>query len=893
MVPGRQNKKPLRDVEVITTHVNADFDALASMLAAAKLYPEAMLVLPGSQERNLRNFFVESVCFLYNFTKFKQVPLERVRRLIVVDTRQKERIGALAQLADDPEVEVHAYDHHPDTEKDVEADFQIVEQVGATVTIMTRLLRAKGISLSEDEATILMLGLHEDTGSFSFNSTTPADLEAGAWLLSQGAMLSMVSSMITRELTSAEVGLLNELINQAETQSISGARVVVSQVSLDSYQPEFAVLVHKFMDIDQLDAVFALARMEGRVYLVARSRLPEVDAGAIAKAMGGGGHPMAASATLRDMTLVEARERLNNVLRAQISPTMLASDLMTSPAISVPPQTSLRDTEDVLTRYNVNVLPVTTGKRVLGIITRQTVEKAIYHGLGVLAVEEYMTPRVEVIGPEANLIEVEQAVVERRQRLVPVMADGKLLGVITRTDLLNSLIDNPLITERLHNASDAPRPVRHKNIMSLLNERFPRRVMGILRELGQVAGESGFKAYLVGGSVRDLFLRQENLDLDIVVEGDGIAFAKRIGQIHPEIKVRTHKKFNTANLGFPDGLSVDVATARLEYYQSPAALPVVELSSLKLDLYRRDFTMNTLAVQLGPGSFGELLDFFDGLRDIKEKVVRVLHNLSFVEDPTRVFRAIRFEQRFGFKIGKLTEGLIKNAIKIDAFKRLSGRRLFGEFQQMLSEEKALNCLLRLKELKLLPVFSEHIKLASKNVALLEGLEEALAWYRLSFLDRPVEQWLVYYLGLSEPLKQEQRDALGRRLGMSPKQRTSLASERLRAIKALNQLQRNNPAASKIYFLLRPLKPEFQLFIMAKANRDWAKRAVSQYLTSLSQSHLLLDGDDLKALGFTPGPLFKKILDRLQAACLDGEILGREQELQLVRREFGAPGEKTA
>jgi tRNA nucleotidyltransferase (CCA-adding enzyme) len=893
MVPGRQNKKPLRDVEVITTHVNADFDALASMLAAAKLYPEAMLVLPGSQERNLRNFFVESVCFLYNFTKVKQVPLERVRRLIVVDTRQKDRIGALAQLADDPEVEVHAYDHHPDTEKDVEADFQIVEQVGATVTIMTRLLKAKGISLSEDEATILMVGLHEDTGSFSFVSTTPADLEAGAWLLSQGAVLTMISAMITRELTSVEVGLLNELINQAETQNISGAQVVVSQVSLDSYHPEFAVLAHKFMDIDQLDAVFALARMEGRVYLVARSRLPEVDAGAIAKAMGGGGHPMAASATLRDMTLVEARERLNNVLRAQISPTMLASDLMTSPVISVPPQTSLRDTENVLTRYNVNVLPVATDKRVLGIITRQTVEKAIHHELGHLAVEEYMTPGVEVIGPQANLIEVEQAVVERRQRLVPVMDEGKLLGVITRTDLLNSLIENPLITERLHDASDSPRPVRHKNIKSLLNERFPRRVMDILRELGQVAVEAGFKAYMVGGSVRDLFLRQENLDLDIVLEGDGIAFAKRIGRIHPEVKVRTHKKFNTANLSFPGGLSVDVATARLEYYKSPAALPVVELSSLKLDLYRRDFTMNTLAVQLAPDSFGQLLDFFDGRRDIKEKVVRVLHNLSFVEDPTRVFRAVRFEQRFGFKIGKLTEGLIKNAIKIDAFKRLSGRRLFGEFQQMLSEEKALNCLLRLKELKLLPVFSEHIKLEGKNVALLEGLEEALAWYRLSFLDRPVEQWLVYYLGLSEPLKQEQRDALGRRLGVSPKQRASLASERLRAIKALNQLQRNHPAASKIYFLLRPLKPEFQLFIMAKANRDWAKRAVSQYLTSLSQSQLLLDGDDLKALGFTPGPLFKKILDRLQAACLDGEILGREQELQLVRREFGAPGEKTA
>ncbi|RJX35268.1 MAG: CBS domain-containing protein [Desulfarculus sp.] len=863
------------------------------MLAAAKLYPEALLVLPGAQERNLRTFFVQSVCFLYNFAKIKQVPFERVRQLILVDTRQKDRIGALAELAEDPEVEVHAYDHHPDTDSDVKAQFQIVEPLGATVTIMSRLLRERGVSLSEDEATILALGIYEDTGSFTFVSTTPADLEAAAWLLSQGAMLSMVSSMITRELTSAEVALLHELINGAETLNISGAQVVVSQVSREAYVPEFAVLVHKFMDMENLDALFALARMEGRVYLVARSRLPEVDAGAIAKAMGGGGHPTAASATLKDLTLVEARERLTNVLRAQINPSILAQDLMTSPVITVPPETSLRETAEVLTRYNVNVLPVTQGQAVRGIITRQTVEKALYHNLGDLAVAEYMSPRVEVLHPRANLIEVEQAVVERRQRLVPVMEGGRLLGVITRTDLLNTLIENPLVTERLHDAFDSHRPLKRKNVKSLMSERFPRRVLDILQELGQVAEELGFKAYLVGGSVRDLFLRRENLDLDIVVEGDGIVFARRYGEKHARVKVRSHKKFNTAKLIFSDDLSLDVATARLEYYQSPAALPVVELSSLKLDLYRRDFTINTLAVQLNPRGFGELLDFFDGLRDIKEKAVRVLHNLSFVEDPTRVFRAVRFEQRFGFKIGKLTESLIKNAVKIDVFRGLSSRRLLNEFKQLLNEEKAVHCLLRLKELRLLVVFNQHLKLEPRDEERLRSLEEALAWHRLSFLDRPLQPWLVYYLGLSEALTQEQRDALGRRLGFSPQQRAELSSERRRAVRALNLLQREQLSASKIYFLLRSLKPEYQLLIMAVATRSWAKRAVSQYLTSLSRVRPQLDGEDLKALGFAPGPLFKKILDRLQAACLDGEVLGREQELELVRREFGGRGEKNA
>ena len=395
--PGK--KRSQRDVEVITTHINADYDALASMLAAAKLYPEAMLVLPGSQERNLRNFFVDSVCFLYNFVKVKQVPFERVRRLILVDTRQKERIGPLGPLADDPEVEVHAFDHHPDSGNDVKASYQIVEPVGSTVTVLSQLLRNQGVALSEGEATLLALGIYEDTGSFTFSSTTPADYEAAAWLLSQGANLSVVSNLITRELTAEEVGLLNDLISAAETLNVGGASLVVSHVSRDFYVPEFAVLVHKFMDMENLDALFALARMEGRIYLVARSRLPEVDVGAIAQAMGGGGHPTAASATLKDMTLVEAGERLTNVLRSSINPTILAKDLMTAPPITVPAETTLKEAEQVLTRYNVNVLPVSRGSEVLGIITRQTVEKAVYHGLGDLSVVEYMTPTGGALAP--------------------------------------------------------------------------------------------------------------------------------------------------------------------------------------------------------------------------------------------------------------------------------------------------------------------------------------------------------------------------------------------------------------------------------------------------------------------------------------------------------------
>ena len=185
-----------------------------------------------------------------------------------------------------------------------------------------------------------------------------------------------------------------------------------------------------------------------------------------------------------------------------------------------------------------------------------------------------------------------------------------------------------------------------------------------------------FHAYLVGGFVRDLILRNDNLDVDVVIEGDAIAFAREMSK--RLLKISVHKEFGTAKVLFPDGFKVDVATASLEYYKAPAALPIVEHSSLKLDLYRRDFTINTLAISLNTNTFGELIDFFGAQLDIKEKSIRVLHSLSFVEDPTRVFRAVRFEQRFGFQIGKFTLNLIKNAVKMGFLTKIKGARLWRE-----------------------------------------------------------------------------------------------------------------------------------------------------------------------------------------------------------------------
>jgi len=259
--------------EVITTHINADFDALASMIAASKIYPDATLVFPGSQEKNLRHFFLHSTSYLFNFTKIKQIDLDRIKRLIIVDTRQKSRIGRFTELLGREDIEIHIYDHHPDSEEDIRGNKEVIKEVGATTSILSQIIKERGIALSSDEATIMCLGIHEDTGSFTFSSTRPEDHMAAAWLNQQGANTNLISDMLTRELTAEQIWLLNDLTKSATTRIVNGIEVVFARVIRENYIGDFAVLVHKFMEMENLNVLFALAQMEEKIYLVARSRI--------------------------------------------------------------------------------------------------------------------------------------------------------------------------------------------------------------------------------------------------------------------------------------------------------------------------------------------------------------------------------------------------------------------------------------------------------------------------------------------------------------------------------------------------------------------------------------------------------------------------------------------
>jgi tRNA nucleotidyltransferase (CCA-adding enzyme) len=876
---------PPADLTVITTHINADFDALASLLAAQKLYPDARVVFPGSQEKNLRTFFISSLVYLFNMTEVQAVDLARVKRLVLVDTRQPGRIGRLAGLIERPGVEIHIYDHHPAGDGDIRGELEACAPTGATVTILIEEIRRRGIALSPDEATIMCLGLYEDTGSFTFPSTTERDLLAGAFLLSQGANLNVVADLIARELTPEQIALLNDLIQAANRLNINGVEIVMTSIAREAYIPDFAFLVQKMVKMENLEVIFALALMESKVYIVARSRIEEVDVGAVLGALGGGGHAYAAAATVKGQTLTQTEHQLLAVLYERIKTRRVAASLMSSPAIAVEPGVSCEEANGVLTRYNINALLVVRkadGREDLrGYITRQVIEKALFHKLGAVPVREYMSTEVASVGPEADLREIQKKIMDHKQRILPVLDDGRIAGVITRTDLLNVLVGRDEPPSALEPLRDAFNP-RRRNIARFMQERLPRHVAGRLREIGSVADAMGCGAYAVGGFVRDLFLYRGDEDLDIVIEGDGIAFAREYGRISGA-RIHTHEKFGTAVIIYPDGFTIDVASARMEYYKFPAALPVVELSSIKLDLYRRDFTINTLAVQLNPERFGILIDFFNAQKDIKEKAIRVLHNLSFVEDPTRVFRAIRFEQRFGFTIGRLTTGLIQNAVRMDFFRELSGRRVFNELQLILQEENPAAAVARLNDFGLLRVVHPGLVCDKAMLARLNAVQQVLSWYDLLFLNESYMKWAVYFLALIHRCETQQAREICSRFELAPRLQTLFVEGRAAAEDCLHGLTRRLPADNRtLYRQLDGFRTELVLFMMAAAEQEKVKRAVSHYVTALRRTTTSLKGRDLKALGVPPGPIYREVLQALLDARLNERVRTREEELDLAR-----------
>ena len=564
--------------------------------------------------------------------------------------------------------------------------------------------------------------------------------------------------------------------------------------------------------------------------------------------------------------------------------TNLIKDVMHSPVVSVGVGNTIRKVESILTLHNINTLLVLGRGEPVGLITRKIVETAIHYNLEDDLVEDFMIRSFSVTKSDELVSSITPIIIEEKQELIPVVdRANKLVGEVIPEDIFRVITANePGKRNPILSQDNANR----KNIKRLLKERLGQELLTLLERISKVANKSGISVYMVGGFVRDLLLNVANKDIDIVVEGDGVEFASLLADEFGG-RVKSYKKFGTSVVILPDENRIDVATARLEHYDHPGALPKIEQSSIKSDLYRRDFTINSMAVNLNGDEVFSLIDFFNGERDLINKEIQILHNLSFIEDPCRLFRLIRFEQRFGFKISKPTEVLMKGAIKKKMVGFLSGTRLLNEIKLILKEKNPLNCILRMKTLALLPFLSPQMILSPIDITALEKIEILVVWAETISLPEKPEIWYVYFLGIFYSLNEKSFSHTIDRLQVSARLKKSLQQDRIACKEVLGHLENDTDwKPEKIYDLFSKISVEGIIYFLAKASTDRAKRYASIYFTQYyRRAKLLLTGDDLLEMGMEPGPVYQSVFKALREAHIKGEIETREEEVSLVRKQF--------
>ena len=880
---------------LITCHSNADFDALAAMCAAALIYGPCDVLFPGTQEANLQTFYQElkerpGAAPGCTFLDDRVPDFSKYGRLVAVDTRRRSRLRHVWPLLDNPGTRIEVWDHHPETSDDVHAHVCHAEICGAVTTLLIEEIQKLNIAVPRETATVLGLGIYSDTGSFSFSSVTQRDFAAAGWLLGRGMDINIISEKTAFSMTKEHIRALNALLESAQTYHINGADVVLAEATLDSYLDDFAFLAHKMMEMEKFDILFAIGRMDDRIQIVARSRSHAVNVGAVCSAFGGGGHAYAASASVRDKTLSEVRDGILTQLYLQEEGEKTARDYMSQPAIGIEEGHTIAEADELMLHFGLKTMPVFAPmtRRCTGLIDSQITQKAIAHGLAGAPLTDYMRRNLKTLPVTATLRDITTVIVGARQRLVPIVSGGSsVVGVVSRTDLINIFAQEP---GRMNPTDRAP---KSRNMGRTMRDRLPKNVLDILEKAGALGRSRQTPVYVVGGFVRDLLLKTPNHDIDLVVEGDGIGFARAFAGVLGG-RVRVHKKFLTSVVIFPGAGGkeerVDVATARLEYYESPAALPTVEHSSIKMDLYRRDFTINALAIRLDCEPMGEIVDFFGGQKDIRDRVIRVLHTLSFVEDPTRCLRAVRFEQRYHFRIGPATEKLIKNDVSLKLLDKLSPSRLFNEFEHICAEETAILCIRRLHELGILQAIHPQLSINPDRKEMLIRTAKVMAWYRLLYIDEEMRPWLVYFLVLCSSLTYAVTLEVFRRLGIPPALKNEVLGCREKARSLRSSLKRLTATpgfrVSALCAMLRPLPVEFVLYLMADMEVPETRRALSRYITVWRTEKPGVDGSDLKKLGLAPGPAYGVILQRLLEAKLDGTAASPEEQLALARELTG-------
>ncbi|MGB3714216.1 MAG: CBS domain-containing protein [Candidatus Promineifilaceae bacterium] len=874
----------MNEMMLILTHENADFDAVASQLAAHKLYPEGIPLLSWRVNRNVLQY-LNLYWDAFHFFRPYDWRRQRVNRILLVDTVTLPSVRGVRP----DRVQVQVIDHHEMGDELDNSWIYHVETVGATTTLAVEMLQDAGLNLTVNEATLLLLGIHEDTGSLVYDTTTTRDVIAAAWLMEQGAQLSVLRRFLNIPLSDEQQQLYEKLQESAEWITIEGQTIAIATATApDGFEDEISAVAHRFRDAMTPDGLLILVQLKyNHIQLVARSSTNHFDVSEIARALGGGGHSRAAAATIMDKSLTAVRDQVLNLLPDAVRPMAKVAQIMSYGVQTLPETAAVAEADELMRKFGHEGYPVVDplSGDLVGLVTRRIVDRAVSHQLEDFEIRQVMKAGHVTVRPSDSVEIVQRLMIQEGWGQIPVIPDegegkpNELIGIVTRTDLINLL-------------SDRGEQDQEPNLRDLMSDSLPDAMWDMVQVVSEVAHEMGMPLYFVGGLVRDLLLDKAATDIDMVVEGDAIALVRRLFNLYGG-GIRSHAQFGTAkwllspeiwrNISsstLSDNLprAIDFVTARTEFYEMPSALPEVERGSIKLDLHRRDFTINTLAIRLDGLHLGELLDFYGGRRDLELGQVRVLHSLSFVDDATRILRAVRLEQRLHFQIETRTGELIAEALPM--LNRVTGDRIRNELEMCLLEAEPVPIFKRLAEFGVLaqihPALTWRKQTEEAFYRAGQVLDEPL-WAQVS--DMNVKAFIYFallLLPLSKTVQQEVMKAL--------RVRRSTGDDIISAGILLDELGSLTTAArpSQVYNVLRPYRTRVLMVVhIILGFESPSAGSIEQYQRKWRAIHTTLKGRDLIEMGMSPGPEIGSLLDKLMSARLDGEISDEAGERALV------------
>lgn len=880
-------------MHIILTHEQADFDAMGALLGAYLLDERAIPILPRRVNRNVRAFLT-----LYGadlpFIEGQDVPAGPIETVTLVDTQ-----GLVTLKGVTRKTHIQVIDHHQ-TRAETPPEWEVTtERLGACTTLFVESLLEHNGALNPVHATLLLLGIYEDTGTLTFAGTTPRDVRAVANLLEMGANLHTAGEFLNPPLSADQRRLYDRLLQGVESHLVNGQNIMVACGDAGELAEEVSSVAHKLRDLLDPDALFVIVSTPEGIRMVARSTTDRINVAEVSAHFAGGGHERAAAALIHPETLAptagageksalsQVHDELLKVLRQYVKPSINVGQVMSPRPLVISPQTSTQKAAHLMQRYGYEGYPVVENGKVIGLLTRRAVDRAMAHKLNP-AVASLMEAGEVTVVPQDSLEHLQTLMANSSWGQVPVVnpETGEVIGIVTRTDLLKTLA-----------TSEAQLPGK-QNLASRLEAALPATRLALLKAIAAAALEHRLAVYIVGGFVRDLLLERPSLDFDVVVEGDALVLARALAEQYGG-RVVSHSRFGTAkwwiadiqprlmqSLSGPDGLdqaklpeSLDLIGARMEFYEYPTALPTVERSSIKLDLHRRDFTINTMALRLDGRHYGELYDYWGGLNDLRKGLVRVLHSLSFVDDPTRMLRAVRFEQRFNFQIEGRTRQLMEEARPL--LHQVSGDRLRHELDLVLAEEKPAAMLARLQELELLAAI--HPDLAWKN-ELAPALEAALndppdpAWKLPEKVGHTALARALALLAWLGSLRPDSSLEIAARLRLNGDMISALEGL-FDAWQKLPELLAGPPSRVVSGLEGAPLISLYALYLLNPTGE--IRRLLEEYTLHWKNIQPETNGDELRALGVAPGPAYHHILKTLRGAWLDGKISTTQEEKALL------------